>query len=108
MNNFKLGFERFFLFVLVFFFRAGIIFYAKYIYQQGDTGFMNTDGKLTLGYRLIVFFIYLLILGSNVKMLNSNEIKQNKKDVFAVEHRMFLIIKLKPKMMKLKVVLFNN
>jgi hypothetical protein len=30
------------------------------------------------------------------------------KDVFAVEHRMFLIIKLKPKFMSKKVVIFNN
>ena len=69
---------------------------------------MNDNGKLSLGYSLIVFFIYLLILASNIKTINSNEIKQNKKDVFAVEHRMFLIIKLKPKIMNKKVVIFNN
>jgi hypothetical protein len=40
--------------------------------------------------------------------LSSRDIAQNEKDVFAVEHRMFIIIKLKPKLMSKKVVIFNN
>jgi hypothetical protein len=50
----------------------------------------------------------MLIFGNFMSKLNSRDMKQNSKDVFAVEHRMFLIIKLKPKLMNKKVVIFNN
>ena len=52
----------FVLYLLRFFLRPAIIFYAKYLYQQNDYGFKGENNYLGLGYSLIVYFIYALIL----------------------------------------------
>ena len=61
-NNCFLGIQVFIEYILRFFLRPAIIFYAKYLYQQNDYGFKGENGDLGLGYSLIVFFIYALIL----------------------------------------------